>query len=78
MTSKPDPMKLARQFMNLNAEDFRMFWAVVDLEWNQEDGDIEAQWFLAGQHMRPLEVTVISAMHSAVASGQKARKEQQS
>lgn len=73
--SKADPMKLAHQFMDLNVEDFRMFWAVVSLEWNHEDGDIEAQWFYAGKHMRPTEIAVISAMHSAVASGQKTGKD---
>lgn len=72
--SKPDPMKLAHQFMGLNADDFRMFWTIVGFEWNQEDGDIEAQWFYCGQHMRPQNIAVISALHSAVASGVKAGK----
>lgn len=72
--SKKDPIKLAHDFMSLNADDFRMFWTIVGLEWNQEDGDIEAQWFYCGQRMSPLNLTVISAMHSAVASGVKAGK----
>jgi hypothetical protein len=73
--SKPDPIELADHFMNLNVEDFRMFWAVIAMEWNQEDGDIEAQWFYCGKQMRPLEVTVISALYGAVMSGQKAGKD---
>jgi hypothetical protein len=68
-------MELAHQFMRLNADEFRMFWTHIGFEWNQEDGDIEAQWFYCGQHMRPTDVTVISALHSAVASGQKAGKD---
>lgn len=76
--SKPDPMKLAHQFMNLNADDFRMFWTIVGFEWNQEDGDIEAQWFHCGKTMRPTELVVISALHSAVASGVKAGHEARS
>lgn len=70
--SKPDPVELAHQFMNLNADDFRMFWTIVGFEWNQEDGDIEAQWFYCGQNMSPKDIVVISALHSAVASGVKA------
>ena len=69
--SKTDPVNLAHQFMGLNVDDFRMFWTIVGFEWNQEDGDIEAQWFHCGKTMRPTELAVISAMHSAVASGQK-------
>lgn len=69
---KPDPITLAHQFMGLNAADFRMFWTIVSMEWNREDGDIEAQWFHCGQHMRPRDVAVISALHSVVASGVKA------
>lgn len=75
--SKPDPMKLAHQFMNLNADDFRMFWAIVGLEWGLEDGDIEAQWFHCGQNMRSQDIVVISALHSAVASGVKAGRSSQ-
>ena len=70
--SKIGPMKLAHQFMGLNPDDFRMFWSIIELEWNQDDGDIEAQWFYCGQHMSPRNVVVISAMHSAIASGVKA------
>lgn len=69
--SKPDPINLAHQFMDLNAADFRMFWAIVSLEWGHEDSDLEAQWFHCGQNMRPQDIVVISALHSAVASGVK-------
>ena len=69
--SKTDPMELAQKFMGLNADDFRMFWTIVGFEWDQEDGDLEAQWFYCGKQMRPTELAVISAMHSAVASGRK-------
>lgn len=71
---KIDPMKLADQFMSLNADDFRMFWAAVGMMWNDEDGDLEAQWFYCGQHMKPSDLTVIGAMHSAVASGVKSKQ----
>lgn len=27
--TKPDPIELAQQFMDLNADDFRMFWAII-------------------------------------------------
>ena len=70
--SKIDPMELANQFLSLNADDFRMFWTMVGMAWDDEDGDIEAAWFYFGKKMRPTEVTVIGALHSAVASGQKA------
>ena len=69
--TKADPVNLAHQFMDLNVDDFRMFWTIVGFEWDQEDGDIEEQWFHCGKTMRPTELAVISAMHSAVASGQK-------
>ena len=68
-SKKLDPMELAGQFLNLDHEDFRMFWAFVSLEWDQDDGDIEAQWFHCGKHMRPTGAAVISAMHGAVRSG---------
>lgn len=69
--SKIDPMKLADQFLALDADDFRMFWAMVAMAWNDEDGDIDAGWFYFGQKMRPTDLTVIGALHSAVASGVK-------
>lgn len=72
--SKKDPIALAHDFMGLNADDFRMFWTIVGFEWDQEDGDIEAQWFHCGKTMRPTELAVISALHSAVASGQKSAR----
>lgn len=68
-TEKLHPIELAHQFIGLNADDFRMFWSIVSMDWDQEDGDLEAQWFYCGQKMRPTGVAVISAMHSAVASG---------
>lgn len=69
--SKTDPINLAHQFMGLNVDDFRMFWTIVGFEWEQEDGDIEAQWFHCGKTMCQTELAVISAMQSAVASGRK-------
>ena len=36
---KTDPIKLAQQFMGLNADDFRMFWTIVGLGIDDEDGD---------------------------------------
>lgn len=71
-----DVLDLANQFMGLNAKDFRMFWAMVGMEWNQEDGDLEAQWFYYGKNMTPLELTVIGAMHQALLSGQKSERKQ--
>lgn len=69
--SKIDPMKLADQFLALDADGFRMFWTMVSMAWNDEDGDIEAGWFYFGQKMRPTDLTVIGALHSAVAYGVK-------
>lgn len=73
--SKIDPMELANQFLALNADDFRLFWKIVEMAWNDEDGDIDAAWFYFGKKMRPMDVTVIGALHSAVASGQKDGKD---
>lgn len=69
MGEKLSPTELASQFMGLNAEGFRMFWAVVNLEWSQEDSDLEAQWFYLGRTMRPVDASVITALASAVESG---------
>lgn len=74
--SKVDPIQLAKQFIGLNIQDFRIFWAIVSREWEREDGDLEAQWFYCGQQMRPPAMAVISAMRGAVASGIKDRQEQ--
>jgi hypothetical protein len=73
--NKTDPVELAHKFMSMNVDDFRMFWTIVGFEWNQEDGDIEAGWFYFGQKMKPRDVAVISAMHTAVASGVKSGME---
>ena len=72
--TKRDGQHVAADFLALNPDEFRMFWAILLMEWNQEDGDLEAQWFYNGQHMRPGELTVIGAMHSAIASGMKAAR----
>ena len=69
-----DGMKTAADFLALNPDEFKMFWALIGAEWNDEEAgsDLEAKWFYMGQHMRPLELTVIGAMHSALMAGQKA------
>ena len=72
--TKRDGQRVAADFLALNLDEFRMFWAVLAVEWKQEDGDLEAQWFYNGQHMRPSESIVIGAMHSAIASGMKAAR----
>lgn len=64
--------ELADKFMHLNRADFQTFWLTVCTEWNIEDGDLDMQWFINGQGVKPSVLTVISAMHSAVASGYKA------
>jgi hypothetical protein len=69
---KTDPIKLAHQFMRLNAEDFRMFWTIVGMGIDEEDGDLMAQWDFCGQQMRPRDLAIISMMHSSVAGGVKA------
>jgi len=65
---------LARQFCDMDRQDFTTFWLTVLSEWNMEDGDLEAQWFYSGKGVNPSVLTVISAMHSAVASGAKAAR----
>lgn len=74
-TVPKDAAELARTFLALNADEFRTFWATVLHEWNDEDADIEAMWFYFGQRMSPREITAIGALHSAVYSGQKAKKD---
>jgi hypothetical protein len=69
-----DAVELARTFLALNAQEFRLFWSTVLHEWNDEDSDIEAMWFYFGQQVTAREVAVIGALHSAVHSGQKSRK----
>lgn len=66
-----DGQRVAADFLALNPDEFRMFWACVQMEWNQEDWDIEAQWFYNGGHMRERDFTVIHAMLGALESGQK-------
>lgn len=63
---------LAQKFMAMGPKEFSDFWMAVLFEWNIEDSDIEMQWFLNGQQAKPAVLTVISAMHSAVASGRRA------
>lgn len=70
--TKVTPEELANQFMALGQQDFNRFWISVFFEWNQEDGDVEAQWFYNGQAVKPSVLTVIGALHSAVYSGTKA------
>lgn len=74
-TASKDAAELARAFLALNADEFRQFWSTVLHEWNDEDTDIEAMWFYFGQRMSPREISAISALHSAVYSGQKAKKD---
>lgn len=69
--TRPDPDKLAEDFLRLNADEFRRFWAMVQFEWNMEDSDIEAMWFEFGKTIRGND-TVIGALASAVYSGRKA------
>jgi|JI10StandDraft_1071094.scaffolds.fasta_scaffold805930_3 hypothetical protein len=68
---KTDPIKLAQQFMGLNADDFRMFWTIVGLGIDDEDGDLMAQWDYCGQKMKPRDLAIISILHSTVAGGVK-------
>lgn len=73
--ARPDPIDLARAFLALNPQEFRRFWATVQLEWNDEDSDLEAVWFYMGQTMPQREALVIRALLSAVISGQRARQQ---
>lgn len=65
-------IKLADDFMALNASGFQLFWATVAMEWNQEDGDLDAGWFYYSKGMSRLSITAIGALHSAVVSGKRA------
>lgn len=69
--SKRNPAELAADFIAMDQSDFNTFWMTVAFEWNIEDSDLEMQWFLNGKTAKPTVLTVISAMHSAVASGRK-------
>lgn len=62
---------LAKHFMALSPDEFNKFWMTVCFEWNIEDSEMDAQWFYCGKKLKPSALTVISAMHSAVASGKK-------
>ena len=63
--------EIAGKFMAMGPEEFNKFWLTVAFEWNIEESDLEMQWFLNGKTAKPTTLTVISAMHSAVASGRK-------
>ena len=65
------PEELADQFSNLNKADFQTFWMHVLFLWNDDESELDAQWFYYSQGAKPAIVTVISAMHSAVYSGMK-------
>ena len=71
--AKLDGMRVAADFLALDPDNFRMFWGVIHAEWNDEDSDLEAFWFYTGSHMKPRETSVISAMLSALSSGQRER-----
>lgn len=64
---------LAERFIRMNPEEFRAFWSHVCFVWNleSEGEDIDMQWFFNGKKASYDVLTVISAMHSAVASGMK-------
>ncbi len=67
--TKTTPEALAEQFIALGPDEFNRFWMTVAFEWNIEDSELEMQWFFNGKSAKPTVLTVISAMHSAVASG---------
>jgi len=66
---KLTPHELAEQFSNLNKADFQKFWMHVLFLWNDDESELNAQWFYYSQGAKPAIGTVISAMHSAVYSG---------
>ena len=66
---KITPDELAEQFSNLNKSDFQKFWMHVLFLWNDDESELDAQWFYYSQGAKPAIGTVISAMHSAVYSG---------
>lgn len=69
--AKINPQEIAAQFIAMDPEEFNRFWMTVAFEWNIEDSELEMQWFFNGKTVKPTALTVISAMHSAVASGRK-------
>lgn len=73
-STKRDPVDIARDFMAMSPADARTFWATIQREWNDEESDIEAVWFYTGQMMGARELAVISAIHSALASGNKSAR----
>ena len=63
------PDELADQFSKLNKADFQTFWMHVLFLWNDDESELDAQWFYYSQGAKPAIGTVISAMHSAVYFG---------
>jgi len=66
---KLTPAELAEQFSNLNKADFQTFWMHVLFLWNDDESELDVQWFYYSQGANPAIGTVISAMYSAVYSG---------
>lgn len=71
MSERNDGMRVASDFLALDVDEFKMFWAMVTMEWDDESNDLDAFWHYAGKRMRPMETTVVSGMLSALVSGQK-------
>ena len=46
---KLTPEELADQFSNLNKADFQKFWMHVLFLWNDEESDLDEQWFYYSQ-----------------------------
>lgn len=70
-TPKKSGQHLAADFMALDPVEFRLFWAAITAEWNDDDSDLEAQWFYLGRHMRERDGAVIRALLAALAAGMK-------
>ena len=66
-----DPIAMAQVFMAMSLADFKLFWLMVQQDWNNEDSDIEAVWHHFGTQMRAPECSVIGALHAAIESGKR-------
>lgn len=73
MRDRPDPEQMAADFLRLNANEFRQFWAAVQFEWNIEGSEVEAEWFYFGKTMRG-PYPVIGAIAAAVAAGKRSTR----
>ena len=58
---KLTPDELAEQFSNLNKSDFQTFWMHVLFLWNDDESELDTQWFYYSQGAKPANAEAIAA-----------------